>query len=117
MTAAPAVTIPTAERRSAIRRQPAVNTICRFDAAESGPQALALVWNISATGISILVPEPKPPGLLLTGYLDTMEGDHMHPIAVRVIHCKLLETGDYALGARFENPLTEDELKPFVAEG
>jgi len=111
------IATPTAERRSAIRRQPAVNTICRFDTAESGPQALALVWNISTTGISILVPEPKEPGTLLTGYLDTTEGEHLRPISLRVVHCKQLETGDYALGARFESPLTDDELKPFVAEG
>jgi hypothetical protein len=93
-----------------------MNTVCRFDAADSGPQALALVWNISTTGISVLVPEPRPAGTKLTGYLDTMDGDRMLPIALCVVHCKMLETGDYAIGARFEQPLSEDELKPFVAE-
>ena len=116
MTPAP-ISAPIAERRSAPRRQPAVNTICRFNSSESGPQALALVWNISTTGISVLVPEPCAAGTLLTGYLDTMDGEQMRPIALRVMHCKKLETGDFALGGRFENPMTEDELKPFVAEG
>lgn len=116
MSAPAAPSAPPADRRIAPRRQPAMNTICRFDAPDGGPHSLALVWNISATGISVLVPEPQPPGLVLTGYLDTMEGDHMRPITLRVIHCKKLETGDYALGARFDGPLTEEELKPFVAE-
>jgi hypothetical protein len=106
---------PPAERRTAPRRQPAVNTVFRFDPGD-GPLALALVWNISASGVSVLVPEPHPPGLALDGYLDTMEGDHMRAVTLRVVHCKQLETGDYALGARFDHPLSDDELKPFVAE-
>jgi hypothetical protein len=106
---------PPAERRAAPRRQPAVNTIFRF-ASGGGPQALALVWNISATGISVLVPEPHAPALVLTGYLDTTQGDHVRAVTLHVVHCKRLETGDYALGARFETPLTEEELRPFVAD-
>lgn len=117
MSAAPTTLAPSIDRRSAPRRQPAVNTVCRFDVADGGPQALALVWNISATGISVLVPEPRTPGTILTGYLDTMDGEHLRPITLRVIHCKKLETGDFALGARFEHPLSDDELKPFVVEG
>jgi hypothetical protein len=93
-----------------------MNTVCRFEASASGPQALALVWNISTTGISVLVPEPRPAGTQLSGYLDTMDSDHLLAIVLRVVHCKQLETGDYALGARFEPALTEEELKPFVAE-
>lgn len=106
---------PAAERRSAPRRQPAVNTLFRFDSS-GGPQALALVWNISTTGISVLVPEPHAPALALTGYLDTTQGDHVRAVTLHVVHCKRLETGDYALGARFERPLTEEELRPFIAE-
>jgi hypothetical protein len=107
---------PPVERRVAPRRQPAMNTVCRFDTSSAGPQALALVWNISITGISVLVPEPTPTGTILTGYLDTMDGEQLRPITLRVIHCKRLETGDFALGARFAQPLSEEELKPFVAE-
>jgi hypothetical protein len=109
-------TAPTAERRAAPRRQPTVNTVFRFDSSAGGPQGLALVWNISTTGISVLVPEPHAPALALTGHLDTTQGDHVRAVTLHVVHCKRLETGDYALGARFETPLTEEELRPFVAE-
>lgn len=112
----PSPSAPATERRGAPRRQPAVNTVCRIDTPDGGPQALALVWNISTTGISLLVPEPRSPGALLTGYLDVMEGEHLRPVTIRIIHCKPLETGDFALGARFEQPMTEDELKPFVVD-
>ncbi len=115
MNPAPETPAPPAERRIATRRQPTVNTIFRFGSAD-GPQALALVWNISTTGISVLVPEPHAPARALTGYLDTTQGDHICAVTIHVVHCKLLETGDYALGARFDQPLTEEELRPFVAE-
>ena len=116
-TATPA-TIPASasERRISPRRQPAMGTVCRLDSEDGGPPALALVWNISASGISVLVAEPRPAGTVLRGYLEKTEGDHMHRITMRVVHTKKLETGDYFLGAHFDQPLTAEELKPFVAE-
>lgn len=110
------IPVTATERRIAPRRQPAMGTVCRIEVPDEGPMALALVWNISATGISVLVSEPRPAGSVVTGYLELTEGDHMQRIAARVIHVKKLETGDYFLGAHFEPRLTADELKPFVAE-
>lgn len=114
--ATPPTPAPEAERRVAPRRQPAMGTVCRLDTADAGPPALALVWNISTSGVSVLVSEPREPGTVLTGYLERMEGDHMRRVAMRVIHTKKLETGDFFLGAQFDRPFTEEELKPFVAE-
>jgi hypothetical protein len=110
-------TIPTssAERRVAPRRQPAMGTVCRLDTDE-GPSTLALVWNISVTGISVLAAAPCPAGTVLSGYLEKTEGDHMHRVSMRVIHVKKLQDGDWFLGAHFDKPLTADELKPFVAD-
>jgi hypothetical protein len=105
------------ERRVAPRRQPAMGTVCRLDTEDAGPTPLALVWNISATGISVLVSEPREPGTLLTGFLERLECDQTLRVAMRVIHTKRLETGDYFLGAHFERALTVEELKSFVAEG
>ena len=107
---------PAPERRGAPRRQPTVNTICRFDTTNGAPYAVALVWNISTTGISVLVPEPRADVTVLSGFLDTVDGDNIRPIRLEVVHCKKLDTGDFALGAKFEKPLTDDELRPFVAD-
>jgi hypothetical protein len=113
------VTIPaaSAERRVSPRRQPAMGTVCRLDAEDGGPAALALVWNISASGISVLVADPRPAGTVLCGFLEKTEGAHAQRVTMRVIHAKKLETGDFFLGAHFDQPLTAEELKPFVAEG
>ena len=114
---APAVpATPSSERRIAPRRQPAMGTICRLDSADGGPSPIVLVWNISNTGISVLAPAARTAGAMLFGFLEKTEGDHMLRVAMRVVHTKLLETGDYFLGAHFDRPLTDDELKPFVAE-
>ena len=104
------------DRRIAPRRQPALGAVCRLDSPDGGPSALVLVWNISLTGISVLSASPRPTGSVLTGYLEQTEGDHILRITMRVIHAKLLATEDYFLGAHFDRPLTEAELKPFVAE-
>ena len=114
MTAANA-TPDTDDRRIALRRQPAMGTICRLDSADSGPSQLALVWNISMTGISLLLSEPRERGVTLAGLLETTDDEHMLPVAMRVVHTKKLETGDFYIGAQFARPLTAEELKPFVA--
>ena len=75
---------------------------------------MALVWNISTTGVSMLVSEPRPSGSALNGVLETMSGCHTVAIAARVVHLRQLGTGDYYVGAVFERPLTEAELRPFV---
>ena len=113
---APVAPSPPTDRRVAPRRQPAMGAICRLDPGDGGPAAIVLVWNISMTGISVLAAGPRPTGAVLTGFLEQTEGEHMLRVAMRVIHAKLLGTGDYFLGAHFDRPLTADELKPFVAE-
>ncbi len=104
------------DRRVAPRRQPALGAVCRLDSPDGGPSAIVLVWNISLTGISVLSATQRPTGSVLTGYLERTEGDYMLRIAMRVVHAKLLATEDYFLGAHFDRPLTEEELKPFVAD-
>jgi hypothetical protein len=109
---APTVESPSGERRIAIR-QPAVGTVCRLDAAGED-RSTALVWNISASGVSMLVPKPIEPGSGVTGVLETIRGRHPLPVNMHVVHVKLLETGDYWMGAHFDRPLTRAEMKPFV---
>ncbi|HEY1188163.1 MAG TPA: PilZ domain-containing protein [Gemmata sp.] len=107
---------PSTERRVAPRRQPAMGTVCRLDSADPGPSPLALVWNISTTGISMLLNAPRESGSALAGYLETMVGEAMLRVAMKVIHVKVLDTGDFFVGAHFDRALTADEIKPFVAE-
>jgi len=117
MVAAPAPTsvqeaVSAPERRVA-HRHPALGTVCRLD-TEPNKQSTALVWNISASGVSMLVPKPLEPGSGVHGVLETIRGRHPLPVDMHVVHVKQLETGDYWMGAHFDRPLTTAEMKPFV---
>lgn len=105
---------PPTDRRIAPRRQPAMGTVCRLDEGAATP-ALGLVWNISTTGLSLLLPDPRDSGTTIAGRLEAEVGGHVLPVRFRVIHVKKLGTGDYFIGAQFDRPLTDDEMRPFVA--
>lgn len=107
-TAAP----PSAERRIAPRRQPAMGTLFRLDA--DGPPEIGLIWNISRTGVSMLRNDPPEAGARITGLLETMTDSHTLRVGLTVIHVKKLDTGDYFVGAHFDQALTDEQLKPFV---
>jgi len=108
----PALESPPAERRIA-HRQPAVATICRLGGEAEKPST-ALVWNISNSGVSMLVPRPLEPGSGVRGVLETIRGRNPVAVEMRVVHVKLLGTGDYWMGAHFDRPLTDAEMKPFI---
>jgi hypothetical protein len=110
---APASTAAPASERRVAHRNPAIGTVCRLDAA-SDPPSTALVWNISSSGVSMLVPKPLEPGSGVHGILETIRGRNPVPVDIHVVHVKQLETGDYWMGAHFDRPLTPAEMKPFV---
>src|SRR5262249_362519 len=96
------------------RRQPAMGTVYRLDEGADKPPALGLVWNISTSGVSMLLTEPRDSGATLAGTLETETGGHALPVRVRVIHVKKLDNGDYFVGGQFDRPLAADEMRPFV---
>jgi hypothetical protein len=107
-TAAP----PAAERRAAPRFQPALGTVCRLGPA--WPR-VGLVWNLSRTGLSMLFGDPPPAGAELSAVLAADGGEAGLPVMLRVVHVREAATGDYLLGARFGQPLTDADLAPFLA--
>ena len=114
MIATPAASIPAAERRIATRRQPAMGAICRLETTPDGKPEVGLLWNISTTGVSMLLHTPRPAGTVVTGVLETLTGNHTLAVTGRVVHIKKLETGDYFMGAHFTQPIADHEMKPFV---
>lgn len=106
---------PPAERRVAPRFQPAFGTVCRLNRpSPDGTPALGLVWNISETGVSMLLADPPERGTQLDAELTTEFGGAGLPVALRVVHVREMPMGDFFLGAQFARPLAPDELKPFL---
>ncbi len=105
---------PPAERRVAVRRQPALETVCRLNTGTGANPGLGLVWNLSTSGLSMFLHEPLAKGAVLSGELTTMSRKDALPVKLRVIHVRKLLTGDYFLVAQFEESLGADDLRPFV---
>jgi hypothetical protein len=100
------------DRRLAPRFQPAFGTVCRFD--RDHPR-VGLVWNLSRTGISMLLADPPAAGTRVAGEL-TAEGSAIGlPVTLHVVHVRPVDTGDYLLGAKFDQPLEPEEMRPFLA--
>ncbi len=101
------------ERRQSLRRQPTVGTVCRLNAAEI-PSGTGLVWNISTHGISMLLHQGPPVGTTLSGDLQSGDGRTSLAICFRVTHVVQLRTGDYLLGGPFLQPISPEEMQPFL---
>lgn len=114
MSDTPANPASPADRRIAPRRQPAMGTVCRFSGTEVKP-AMGLIWNISTSGISMLLHTPFEVKAVVSGTLETMDGRYTQPITFQVVHVKQLETGDYFMGGHFQRALTPEEMDPFVS--
>ncbi|MBA4066862.1 MAG: PilZ domain-containing protein [Isosphaera sp.] len=104
-----------ANRRAAPRFQPAFGTVYTFRRGDA--YAVGLVWNISVSGVSMLLADPPEPGEEVSGELTAGAADAGLPVAVRVVHVRRVPTGDYFLGAKFARPLSPEELRPFLAPG
>lgn len=105
---------PSADRRIAPRVQPAFDTVFRFAASPEADPIIGLVWNISETGVSMLLTEPLPPDALVNGELTGERGGPGLPVTVQVVHVVPMPSGDYFLGGRFDRPLSPDELQAFT---
>jgi PilZ domain len=104
-------TPPRTERRTAPRFRPAFGTVCRLGPA--WPR-VGLVWDISETGLCMLLGDPPPAGGELDAVLAADGGEAGVAVRLKVTHVQEVATGDYLLGARFARPLGPGELTPFM---
>jgi hypothetical protein len=99
----------------AARRQPTLGTVCRLAGDAREELGLGLVWNISRSGVSMLLPRPLEPGAVVRADLAAANDAYSLPIKLRVAHVARLQTGDYFLGAQFARELRAEEMQPFLA--
>ncbi len=105
----------TAERRIATRFQPAFATICRlFRNGEKKRPVAGLVWNLSETGVSMLIAGDLKPGEQMTAELEAESGGPAVRVVLRVVHTSPVPTGDRLIGARFTEALDAAAIQTFV---
>jgi hypothetical protein len=102
-----------AERRRASRRQPAHDTLCRLIELDGDQIGCGLVWNISASGVSMLLNLRLEPGAVIGAEL-ARPGAPTVRVGLTVIHASRLRTGDYIVGGQFGRCLGAGELQPFT---
>ena len=110
---APRTAPPSGDRRRARRRQPTVGTICQL-LATSEANYEGLVWNISTTGVSMLIHQRLEPGTTIPIELSTADLSSILQVTLRVAHVTRLRTGDYFLGGQFLRTVTPQEFEPFL---
>lgn len=103
------------ERRGAPRRQPTQGTTCNLLTTNGETIAVALVWNISTSGVSMLLAVKLEPGKEIRGELCPAHSESSLQVDLRVTHVSQIRTGDFFLGAQFQKPLTQEQLKPFLS--
>jgi hypothetical protein len=104
-----------AERRVAPRFQPAFGTICKLHPREEPDRTVVgLVWNISESGVSMLIADPPARGTELDAELTTESGGESLRLTLRVVHVREMPVGDYFVGAQFGRHLAPDELRRFL---
>jgi len=102
------------ERRTAPRRQPALGTVCTL-ASDAGEQlGLGLVWNISRSGVSMLLHRRLEPGTAIRGELSGRSDTSRLRVTFHIAHVKELRTGDYFVGGQFDRSLEMKEMLPFL---
>jgi hypothetical protein len=103
------------DRRVATRRQPTLGTVYEMKSGEPGSSHVGLVWNLSSSGISLLLHQPVQPGSKMQGELTTMHNRGKLALSAQVVHTYKLSTGDYFVGARLSTPLSDEQMQPFLA--
>jgi hypothetical protein len=101
------------ERRMSRRRQPTLGTLGRL-ALKTGERLIGLVWNISPTGLSMLVNRRLELGASFPIELSTRDEAHVLSETFCVAHVLQMRTGDYVVGGFFGRNLTPAEMSPFV---
>jgi hypothetical protein len=103
-----------AERRRAARRRPTHDTVCLLTDGDGNEVGRGLVWNLSTTGVSMLLNVRLEPGTQVGIELAGAGGAAVR-LGLSVVHLNRLRTGDYVIGGQLSRPLAEAELRPFVA--
>jgi hypothetical protein len=104
---------PTTDRRRERRFQTTFGTVCHLHRG-GREYGSGLVWDISATGVGLLVPFAPKKGSAFNVTLATEDGGASLTLPIRVAHVRQLSTGDYFVGGEFARTLTPDEIEAFI---
>src|SRR5947209_1064687 len=104
-----AVHPPGGERRATVRYRCRVGNSSRVFLAPNFETKAAVIQNVTANGIGLLLGRPVEPGTLLLVQADGAAGFPFERLAC-VVHTREQVDGRWLVGCKFAAPLQEDEL-------
>ncbi len=105
---------PGFERRAAIRHAVEMPTSCREIALLGGNPWPAVLRDVSATGVGLVLSEPLQPGTFLTVEVPRPSKSGLRRLPARVVDNRHLGDGSWLVGCRLVRPLHDDELAELV---
>src|ERR1700682_2143932 len=103
------------ERRNARRCAPSRVTTCSLSTLDGQDLGTAQVYNLSAGGMGLLVPESIKPGTTVRVTVTNAMCTFFLSLDLFVVRCMRVPAGkDHFLGGQFERRLTCEELQPFI---
>jgi hypothetical protein len=104
---------PAIERRAFVRHRRRLESFWQLLGVRSTGQAGGEVFDLSVTGVGLIVNQEFPPDAVLVLRLPTMtQGWNTH--LVRVRRCERLNDGRYQVGCAFVKPLTAGQLQTLL---
>ena len=104
-----------AERRAWIRYPRRLTTIGQLFGARQEEAWTATLFDISQTGVGVIINRSFPPATVLSVRLQTGSREFSKTMLVRVKHCAARENGEWLVGCTFVVKLKESELKELIS--
>ena len=104
-----------AERRAWIRYPRRLSTLSQLFGGRQDDSWTASLFDISQTGIGLIINRSFPPATVLTVRLQTGNRKFSRAMLVRVKHCSARENGEWLVGCTFVVKLKEAELKELIS--
>jgi hypothetical protein len=104
-----------AERREAERFPPEITPVCRVGGLTLPVISRAIVRDLSATGIGLLVNQPMKAGTVLVLCLESVDRQLARPLPARVMHASAVSEGHWLVGCQFVRCLSEPELQALLS--
>jgi hypothetical protein len=99
------------ERRRSLRYPCHLRTYCRLIGTGLTESRSALAWDLSASGVNLVLSRPFLPGSLLTVELEG-PGQRIAPwLMMRVVHVSERVPGEWVLGCAFERQLADSDVQ------
>ncbi len=108
---------PPTERRHSVRYACRERPVLRFLVRASGQRGMAILWDVSVSGVSLVLPHRLEPGTVLALELPGRYTDRATLVSGQVIHATLQPDSSWRMGCALASRLSEPQLHDLLEAG